>query len=184
MDYTQVENEFQKKQRIYLKTRTNTDLWNLYPYIKDCLKNMTYKKYGRIAIDIDDKINDAALNTINKYIKTPGFKIEKLTSYLHFVMIGVMHNRQTKFHEKLIEINYDFFHSEPKVTLSNYSVIYGKLSKRCRKRVDELRERHKVNPITIDCKTKRFFWRAMKNIKLPHGLKIKIAEQMIYGVDS
>jgi hypothetical protein len=84
-------------QKEYFKKRDEKTLTKMYKIAKEVsynyLKRYCYNK-GIILSNIKEMAHDSALYTIDQYLRKPGFRIRKISAYVHF---GVM---KTLFRDK------------------------------------------------------------------------------------
>lgn len=92
---------FAKLQDEYLESRKPETLVQMYTLVREIESNYIYnyiKKHG-LSFDFDeteDKIEDATIFVIDKYLKKKDFKIEKLSAYAHFGMLKALFKDKEK----------------------------------------------------------------------------------------
>ena len=92
---------FEKLQEAFLENRTPENLAKMYWLVRELQSNYIYnyiRKHG-LFFDFDeteDKIEDATVFVIDKYLKNKDFRIEKLSAYAHFGMLKALFKDKDK----------------------------------------------------------------------------------------
>lgn len=83
---------FNKLQEDYLKTRNPETLSKMYLVILELQTNYikNYCKKKSIYLDIEEKAEDASTWVIERYLKNPDFKIDKISAYAYFGFLKSM----------------------------------------------------------------------------------------------
>jgi hypothetical protein len=83
-------NVYSSLQEEYRKTGNGKMLERMYCIAKKTAGNYIKKyckKKGIILNDIDEKAHDSAVYVIEQYLRKPGFKVSKISAYVHFGVI-------------------------------------------------------------------------------------------------
>jgi hypothetical protein len=77
---------FSELQDEYLKTRDEKYLNRMYRLCVDIASNYIgkYAKGKGLNLDITELSHDSAVYVIEQYLKKPGFRIERISAYMHF----------------------------------------------------------------------------------------------------
>lgn len=83
---------FNELQNEYLKTKSKKILGDMYLLIlkvcKNGIGNYCEKRHFKFSYDdFEEKSEIAAIFIIERYLKNPNFKIDKLSSYCHFALL-------------------------------------------------------------------------------------------------
>ena len=92
---------FAKLQEEFLENRSPENLAKMYWLVREIQSNYIYnyiKKHGLFfnSDELQDKIEDATIFVIDKYLKKKDFKIEKLSAYAHFGMLKALFKDKEK----------------------------------------------------------------------------------------
>ena len=90
---------FAELQTEYLKTRSKKTLGEMYSVCSECLKNYlrSYERKHNFTFsddDFKDRLQDACLFVITKYLTKPDFKIEKLSAYAYYGFLKACFNQK------------------------------------------------------------------------------------------
>jgi hypothetical protein len=108
-EFTTHNEKFEKLQQEYYESNRNEKILSqMYLVAYDCCKNYI-RKYcndkGLRLTDIDEKSEDAAIYVIDKYLKHPDFKIQKLSAYAYFgVLKALFSMAEQEMHETSLEV--------------------------------------------------------------------------------
>ena len=92
---------FEKLQNEFLENRTPENLAKMYWLVREIQSNYIYdyiRKHG-LFFDFDeteDKIEDATVFVIDKYLKNKDFRIKRLSAYAHFGMLKALFKDKDK----------------------------------------------------------------------------------------
>ena len=92
---------FAKLQEEFLENRSPENLAKMYWLVREIQSNYIYnyiKKHG-LSFDFDeteDKIEDATVFVIDKYLKKKDFRIKRLSAYAHFGMLKALFKDKDK----------------------------------------------------------------------------------------
>jgi hypothetical protein len=78
--------QFSKLQEEYLKTRDQKHLNKMYKLCVEIASNYIrkYAKGKGLSLNIPELSHDSAVYAIEQYLKKPGFRIERISAYMHF----------------------------------------------------------------------------------------------------
>jgi hypothetical protein len=99
--------------------KRNADLYlnKMYKLIKGLVTNYINRYCMRKGIkylkDREDKIHDAAMFVIMRYLKKPSFRVEKISSYAHFGKLKSLFENMSK---EMNEVSYEEYFEEKKNT--------------------------------------------------------------------
>jgi len=90
---------FDKLQREYLATRSNEVLGKMYQITYQMQKNYLRKYCQKTGCYFDkdifnDKVEDATIFVIDKFLKKPDFYIKRLSAYAHFGMLKILFDKK------------------------------------------------------------------------------------------
>jgi hypothetical protein len=90
-------------QEEYLTTRDRGILGEMYGVAREASKNYINKycrKKGILLDRIDEMSHDSAVYVIDQYLRKPGFKVLRISAYIHFaVMKTLFRNKDTETRE-------------------------------------------------------------------------------------
>jgi hypothetical protein len=103
-------------QEKYLKTRNNSLLERMYGIAEEAARNYL-KKYCRkkgIRLDnLGEKAHDAALYVIEQHLRKPGFKVMRLSAYIHFGVLKALYkNKDQEMNETSYEAAFGEAHAQ------------------------------------------------------------------------
>jgi hypothetical protein len=99
---------FAELQEAYLQTRDQKHLNEMYRLCVDIATNYI-RKYARkrgLHLDIPELSHDSALYAIEQYLKKPGFRINRISAYMHF---GCVKNLCRNKEREQREVSYDAY---------------------------------------------------------------------------
>lgn len=108
-------------QEQYNKSGSKKLLWEqLYPLILDCCKSSVIKINGHnknFIKNYDEKVEDATLTIMNRYIKNQNYNFNSLVTLCYFAALGASRNKTIQNKDKEISLTYllddtDFYESE------------------------------------------------------------------------
>ena len=87
---------FAAAQEKFLANRTDKNLGEIYLVLKDYFENLFIKYSRQKSLNWDnetikEKAHDASTRMIERFIKKPDFKIDKLTSYGHWDFVKILY---------------------------------------------------------------------------------------------